>query len=357
MAFLEIRNLGLSFDGKPVLENINLDIKEGEMVSLLGASGCGKSTTLKTVAGILKQDVGDIFIDGENVNNIKTGQRGAVIVFQDYLLFPHMTVIQNIEFGMKMMKVDKSARKEKAMKLLETVKLSGYENRYPNELSGGQQQRVSIARALAVNPKVLLLDEPFSNLDVNLRSEMRKFVSDLQKELKITTILVTHDMEEAILMSDRIAVMIDGRIRQFDEPKKLYEKPVCREVADVFGEKNYISGYINNNIFTSYINDKISFDVSELDVQYDDSENVEIMIPKESINIIDEDSYIELNSECDNEFFRGIIVDKKYAGENTFYEVDSGGCILKVSQGSDRYNINDSVYFYIDKNRICIFEN
>ncbi len=184
MSHVKLINLTKHFDKVEVLKNINLDIKEGEIVSLLGPSGCGKSTTLKIIAGILELDDGDILFDEKSVKNIPTGKRGVSIVFQEYLLFPHMNVFENIEFGLKMKKVSKKDRKEKVEELIDLVKLRGYEDKYPSELSGGQQQRVAIARTLATNPKVLLLDEPFSNLDINLRNEMREFVLSLQKNYK-----------------------------------------------------------------------------------------------------------------------------------------------------------------------------
>ena len=205
MSSVKLVNITKSFDEKIVLENINIDIKDGELVSLLGVSGCGKSTTLQLIAGLINPDSGDIIFNDKSVLNIPTGKREAVIVFQDYLLFPHMSVYENIEFGLKMKNINKKTRKDKVNELIKLVKLNGYENKYPSELSGGQKQRVAIARTLAINPKVLLLDEPFSNLDINLRNEMREFVLNLQKKLYITTILVTHDKEEALIMSDKIA--------------------------------------------------------------------------------------------------------------------------------------------------------
>lgn len=181
MSSIKIVNLNKSFNNKAVLNNINLEVKEGEIISLLGPSGCGKSTTLKIIAGILDFDKGDILFNDKSIKNTTTKNRNVGIVFQEYLLFPHMTVYENIEFGLKMKKIKKSDRDKKVKELIELVKLKDYHNKYPSELSGGQKQRVAIARTLAVNPQVLLLDEPFSNLDINLRQEMREFVSTLQK--------------------------------------------------------------------------------------------------------------------------------------------------------------------------------
>jgi len=212
MSSVKLVNITKSFDEKIVLQDINIDIKDGELVSLLGVSGCGKSTTLQLIAGLINPDSGDIIFNDKSVLNTPTGKRDAVIVFQDYLLFPHMSVYENIEFGLKMKNINKKIRKDKVKELIKLVKLNGYENKYPSELSGGQKQRVAIARTLAINPKVLLLDEPFSNLDINLRNEMREFVLNLQKKLNITTILVTHDKEEALIMSDKIAVMVKSSL-------------------------------------------------------------------------------------------------------------------------------------------------
>jgi len=230
MSEVKLVNLSKSFDGRNVLDNINLTIPEGKLVSLLGPSGCGKSTTLKIIAGLITPDSGDILFNDNSIVNVPTEKRDAVIVFQDYLLFPHMTVYDNIDFGLKMRKEKKNIRKERVNKLIELVQLNGYEKKYPSELSGGQKQRVAIARSLAVNPKVLLLDEPFSNLDIRLRDNMREFVLDIQKKLNITTVLVTHDKEEALVMSDKVAIMLDGKIKQFGTPNEIYENPSSIEV-------------------------------------------------------------------------------------------------------------------------------
>ena len=278
MSSVKLVNITKSFDEKIVLQDINIDIKDGELVSLLGVSGCGKSTTLQLIAGLINPDSGDIIFNDKSVLNTPTGKRDAVIVFQDYLLFPHMSVYENIEFGLKMKNINKKIRKDKVKELIKLVKLNGYENKYPSELSGGQKQRVAIARTLAINPKVLLLDEPFSNLDINLRNEMREFVLNLQKKLNITTILVTHDKEEALIMSDKIAVMVNGKIEQFDKPETLYQKPRTKSVANIFGERNYIKGKIENEVFKSNI---LYIDAKG----YNNLDIVEAMIPKECIKL------------------------------------------------------------------------
>ena len=343
MSNVKLINLTKKFGKVEVLKNINLDIKEGEIISLLGPSGCGKSTTLKIIAGILDLDDGDILFDEKSVKNVPTGKRDASIVFQDYLLFPHMNVFENIEFGLKMKKINKKDRKEKVKELIDLVKLIGYENKYPSELSGGQQQRVAIARTLAINPKVLLLDEPFSNLDINLRNEMREFVSSLQKKLKITTILVTHDKEEALMMSDKIAVMLNGEIKQFDNPKTLYEKPKTKCVANIFGERNYIKGKIINNKF---ISDFIELDLSGFEL-LEDMDSVELMIPQESINLYSLDIKKGIN---------GKIIKRKYAGEKTYYHIDINGLVLKSSVKDSSFNEGDIINIDIQKDKVIPFK-
>lgn len=341
MSSVKLINLCKSFNKIKVLNNMNLDIKEGEIVSLLGPSGCGKSTTLKLIAGILHPDCGDILLNNESVLDIPIGKRDTVIVFQDYLLFPHMTLYENIEFGLKMKKINKNIRKSKVSELINLVKLKGYENKYPNELSGGQQQRVAIARSLAINPKVLLLDEPFSNLDINLRNEMREFVLGLQKHLKITTILVTHDKEEALMMSDRIAVMLNGEVKQFGTPDNLYENPKSKEVANIFGEKNYLIGNIRNGEF---VNDIISIKLDKYKNMNID--NIELMIPKESIILK------TINNDVRRE---GTILRKRYAGDKIYYDVDINGTVLKASSNNNLYEINEKVDVFIEQRKILFF--
>ena len=342
MSSIKIVNLNKSFNNKAVLNNINLEVKEGEIISLLGPSGCGKSTTLKIIAGILDFDKGDILFNDKSIKNTTTKNRNVGIVFQEYLLFPHMTVYENIEFGLKMKKIKKSDRDKKVKELIELVKLKDYHNKYPSELSGGQKQRVAIARTLAVNPQVLLLDEPFSNLDINLRQEMREFVSTLQKELKVTTILVTHDKEEALMMSDKIAVMVNGQIKQFDTPSNLYEKPNSKEVANIFGERNYIKGNIHNQIFENE-HIKLSLDINE-EINLD---NVELMISKENI---------EINNTNSNHSVLGKITKKIYLGESTIYEIQTMDTTLKVSSNNNSYNIGEEIKISFNFTEVVYFD-
>lgn len=250
---LTLKNINVSLGNRLILNDINIEVKKGELISLLGPSGCGKTTLLKTIAGLIEADSGNIIISGINCDNILTEQRGTVIVFQDLRLFPHMNVIENVEFGLKMKGEDKKVRREKAYEILERVELKGFEKRRVNSLSGGQRQRVAIARAVTAQPKILLLDEPFSSLDKSLRIKMRELMAKIHKELGMTTIMVTHDEEEAFLMSDRVAVMIDGTIRQYNAPKEIYERPSCIEVANLLGQTNYIKGQVVCGKFKSII--------------------------------------------------------------------------------------------------------
>lgn len=248
---LELKNISVTLSNKEILKSINLKVEDGEFISLLGASGCGKSSMLKTIAGLISQREGSIILGGKIVDKVPPHKRRTVIVFQDFRLFPHMTVAENIGFPLKMLGVPKNERRKEAIKLLEKVQLEGYEDRNVNEMSGGQMQRVALARALAAKPAVLLLDEPFSSLDANLRKDMRELVLDLQREFKITTILVTHDQEEALTMSDRIAFMHNGQIVQYDTPENIFKNPVNTLVADYFSKGIYIDGEIINKEFTS----------------------------------------------------------------------------------------------------------
>jgi len=244
MSYLCLENVVKTFNKTEVVKKMNLEIKQGELVSFLGPSGCGKTTTLNMIAGFLDVDGGKIVVDGKPVHLLPPNKREMGMVFQNYALFPHMTVFDNVAYGLKLRKVSKSEIKNRVTEALEMVRLEGYEKRYPKELSGGQQQRVSLARALVIKPKVLLLDEPLSNLDAKLRQEMREEIVEIQKRVGITTIFVTHDQEEALAISDRIAVMYEGRIEQLDTPVAIYNHPKTDFVSRFIGEVNQIQGQV-----------------------------------------------------------------------------------------------------------------
>jgi ABC-type Fe3+/spermidine/putrescine transport system ATPase subunit len=245
MTQVHLRSLNKVFHGKEdvhAVKDLDLDIASGRITALLGPSGCGKTTTLKMIAGLLHPTGGDITFDGESVLNIPAEKRGAAMVFQNYLLFPYMSVGENVGFGLRMRHMDKETIEKNVAEILELVRLTGFEDRRPKQLSGGQQQRVALARALVIEPKVLLLDEPLSNLDAHLRDEMRELILNIQRQLDITTIFVTHDQEEAVVLADNIALMFDGVLRQFDQPNAFYERPVSVRAARFFGGINFVDG-------------------------------------------------------------------------------------------------------------------
>jgi putative spermidine/putrescine transport system ATP-binding protein len=242
VALIEIRNLAKSFGAVKAVDGVDLDIHAGEFLTLLGPSGSGKTTVLRMIAGFETPDSGSITLNGVDITYLPPYERDVNTVFQDYALFPHMDVISNIEYGLRVKGVEKKERREKALRALDQVRLSGYENRKPNQLSGGQRQRVALARALVNRPSVLLLDEPLGALDLKLRQQMQIELKELQREVGITFIFVTHDQEEALTMSDRIAVFDKGRIQQLDKPSEIYERPTNEFVAGFVGISNLIAG-------------------------------------------------------------------------------------------------------------------
>lgn len=262
---LSVKNLNVSYGKNHILKDVNLDINSGEFVSVLGKSGCGKTTLIKSIAGLLETDSGDISIFNKNVASLPPEKRQTVIVFQDLRLFPHMNVEDNIAFAMKLKKMDKSVIKEKVDKLLAQVRLSGYEKRKVSRLSGGQMQRVALARALGAEPKLLLLDEPFASLDEDLRKEMGELVRRLHRENGITTVMITHDKEEAMELSDRLALMEEGRILAFDSPERLYNSPKDIKTAAMLGDVNFFKGQVDGSTFTS---DIISFNTDKEEGEY-----------------------------------------------------------------------------------------
>ena len=254
MTQVTLSALTKQFDEKspPAVDRLDLEIESGKLTALLGPSGCGKTTTMKMIAGLLRPTSGDISFDGESILSIAPEDRGAVMVFQNYLLFPYMTIAENIGFGLKMRKVDRKEIRTRVSDMLDLVQLPGFEERKPRQLSGGQQQRIALARALIVEPNVLLLDEPLSNLDAHLRDEMRELIRRIQTEMEITTVFVTHDQEEAVVLADRIALLFDGRLQQFDVPDAFFESPQSIEIAKFFGGTNFIPGhYDGGEIVTS----------------------------------------------------------------------------------------------------------
>ena len=248
MAFIELKNLYKCFQKVVAVNRIQLAVDQGEMLTLLGPSGCGKTTTLRCIAGLETPEEGDIVIDGKSVLSpavVPSAKRGIGMVFQNYAVWPHMRVYNNVVYGLKLQGVSKEEIRKNARQVIDLVGLEGLENRYPGQLSGGQQQRVALARALVRNPKVLLLDEPLSNLDAKLREKMRFEIKSLVQRMGITSVYVTHDQAEAMVISDRIAVMHSGDVVQVGTPQQIYKEPVNRFVADFIGTMNFLAGEVS----------------------------------------------------------------------------------------------------------------
>jgi len=282
-ALISFRNIVKNFDGQIVLKGVNLDIYEKEFVTLLGPSGCGKTTLLRILGGFLPADEGSVIFDGEEISDKPPYERELNTVFQKYALFPHLSVYENIAFGLKIKKMSKDVIEQKVMKMLKLIGLEGYENKNTTLLSGGQQQRVAIARALVNEPKVLLLDEPLAALDLKLRKEMQYELKRIQQEVGITFIFVTHDQEEALTMSDKIVVMNGGEIQQVGTPEEIYNEPANRFVANFIGESNILPGVMLEDYKVRF--DDITFDC--VDFGFKENEAVEVVIRPEDIDIVD----------------------------------------------------------------------
>ena len=283
---VSLKNINVSYDENSILENLNLDIKDKEFLTLLGPSGCGKTTILRTIAGFIKPDSGEILFDGKVINDKPAYKREVNTVFQRYALFPHLNVFENIAFGLNLKKVAKSEIKDRVYQMLKMVNLENFGNRNINRLSGGQQQRVAIARALINKPRILLLDEPLGALDLKLRKGMQIELKKIQQSLEITFVYVTHDQEEALTMSDTVAVMKDGEILQIGSPEDIYNEPKNAFIADFIGESNIIDGIMHNDYvveFAGYIFDCV-------DKGFDKLEKVDVVIRPEDIIVVSPDN-------------------------------------------------------------------
>ena len=298
---IEFRNIVKSFDGQVILKGINLDIYENEFVTLLGPSGCGKTTLLRILGGFLDTDEGKVVFDGEVINDKPPYERELNTVFQKYALFPHLSVYENIAFGLKIKKMSPDVIEQKVMKMLKLIGLEGYENKNTTLLSGGQQQRVAIARALVNEPKVLLLDEPLAALDKNLRKEMQYELKRIQQEVGITFIFVTHDQEEALTMSDKSGVMNRGEIQQVGAPEEIYNEPANKYVAGFIGESNILQGTMVEDYKVRF--DDITFDC--VDFGFRSNEKVDVVIRPEDIDIVEVEKG-KMTGEVLSTLFKGV---------------------------------------------------
>lgn len=298
---IEVKNIVKTFDSQVVLKGISLDINENEFVTLLGPSGCGKTTLLRIIAGFLEPDEGKVMMDGEDIAKIPAYKRDVNTVFQHYALFPHLDVYDNIAFGLKIKKLPKDIIRQKVMRMISLVGLEGFEHRDVKAMSGGQQQRVAIARALVNEPKVLLLDESLSALDKNLRKEMQVELKEIQREVGITFIFVTHDQEEALTMSDKIVIMKDGNIEQVGSPMEVYNTPINEYCARFIGDSNIIDGFMKRD-------NLVCFDDADYvceDYGFSENENVDIVIRPEDIDLVPRNRGL-LNGEVKSVLFKGV---------------------------------------------------
>ena len=342
MDLINLQNINVSYDKKNnILENLNLKVKKGELVSLLGPSGCGKTTTLRVVAGFIEPTAGKFLLGDKDYTKIPVHNRNFGLVFQSYALFPHLTVEENVAFGLNMKKMAKSEIKVKVNEILATVDMSHLAKRYPKELSGGQRQRVAIARALVIEPSLLLLDEPLSNLDAKLRLKMRVEIRKLQQKLGITTLFVTHDQEECFSISDRVAVLNKGVIEQFDTPENIYSNPATEFVARFVGFENFIDlKKVSENTYAHETGVEFRVDKSK------DKSNVKATIRPDDIRIVNED--LENTIE-------GIIEIRTFLGKAYQYDIKTSmGSIIVNSENGVIYETGNKVKIQLPSNKIVI---
>ncbi|WP_042276568.1 ABC transporter ATP-binding protein [[Clostridium] dakarense] len=342
MDLINLQGINVSYDKKNnILENLNLKVKKGELVSLLGPSGCGKTTTLRVVAGFIEPTAGKFLLGDKDYTKIPVHERNFGLVFQSYALFPHLTVEENVAFGLNMKKVPKNEIKVKVAEILETVDMSHLAKRYPKELSGGQRQRVAIARALVIEPSLLLLDEPLSNLDAKLRLKMRVEIRKLQQKLGITTLFVTHDQEECFSISDRVAVLNKGVIEQFDTPENIYSNPATEFVARFVGFENFINlKKVSDNTYANEngVEFKVDRDKNKVDAK--------ATIRPDDIKIVNED--LENTIE-------GTVEIRTFLGKAYQYDVKTSmGSIIVNSENSVIYEKGNKVKLQLPSNKIVI---
>jgi ABC-type Fe3+/spermidine/putrescine transport system ATPase subunit len=325
MATVEVKNLRKQYRNVVALDGVSLEARAGQMVTLLGPSGCGKSTTLRCLAGFLEPDGGDVRIDGESILSIPSNRRGFGVVFQNYALFPHMTVAENVGYGLKLRKCAKSEIHARVVEVLRLVRLTGLEDRLPREISGGQQQRVALARALVLKPRLLLLDEPLANLDARLRDEVRWLVRDLQQQSGITAFYVTHDQSEAMAISDMVAVMKAGRVAQFASPREIYQRPAERYVANFTGEANILT--CRTAVPAGETRMRVGVGGADLEVDCAPAArtagDVELLLRPEALRLAAPD---------DTAAFRGIVTKCAFLGASQHCEIElPDGNILKLA--------------------------
>jgi ABC-type Fe3+/spermidine/putrescine transport system ATPase subunit len=332
---LELQNITKRFGDLTAVDNVSYSLARGKLVTFVGPSGCGKTTLLRIISGFIEPDGGRIILDGEDITRVRPNARDTAMVFQNYALFPHMTVARNIGFGLQMMKKPKNEVKNEVARLLDLVQLGGLGERKPHELSGGQQQRVALARALSLHPKILLLDEPLSNLDANLRVMMRTEVRNLQRRLDLSIIFVTHDQEEAMSISDLLVVMDQGVVKQVGSPTEVYEQPVDDFVANFVGHINFFPGEVTACAGQELI---LKIDQGEIKVQrpaFDLSpgDRVKAVVRPESIDIVD----AQTPTGADQNVLEGRIEVAMYIGSVMRYTITTGNQTVYVDESDPQY--------------------
>ena len=340
---IELKDISVSYGDNTVLDKLNLFINEKEFITLLGPSGCGKTTTLRAIAGFLKPDSGDVIFEGKRINDVPPHKRKVNTIFQRYALFSHLNVYENIAFGPQLQKKAKDEVRKTVAKMLELVNLKGFEQRTIDSLSGGQQQRVAIARALANHPHVLLLDEPLGALDLKLRKDMQRELKNIQQELGITFIYVTHDQEEALSMSDTVVVMDKGKIQQIGSPEDIYNEPVNAFVADFIGESNIVDAIMLDDYKVTFGGVKFKC----LDAGFEKNEFVEAVVRPEDIKIVEVGS---------NAALTGTITGVTFKGVHFEILVDVGGFIWMIQTTQEGLKVGDKIGMHIEPDAIHIMK-
>ena len=344
MTAVQLKGVRKDFGAFTAISNIDLEIESGELIALLGPSGCGKTTTLRMIAGLEVPSAGQICFDGKDVSEVAVQNRNVGMVFQRYALFPHMTVEKNVMFGLKVRGTNKAEIEERLEEILDVVQLQQFRHRFPAQLSGGQMQRVAIARTLITKPSVLMMDEPLANLDTKLRGEMRRFIRDLQQRLGITTIFVTHDQIEAMELADRVAVIFDGNLAQYDAPDALYKRPNGIEIADFMGATNVFEAAIAGNTAQA------AFGTLDIDTDAKDGK-AHVMLRGEAIDL-----HLSAPQDTPN-VIAGKITDRDFFGANITYSVDRGGEAIQVTEQSRRMvEIGQDVWLTIPPDRIWVIQ-
>lgn len=351
MMKIEVRELTKHFGTVKALDRVDLTVEPGELFFLLGASGCGKTTLLRSLAGFYIPEQGTIFFGDQEVTRLAPHKRQTGMVFQNYALWPHMTVAQNVAFGLEQQKLDRAERSKRVEEALAAVKMQAYAARKPHELSGGQQQRVALARALVVRPRCLLLDEPLSNLDARLRLEMRAEIRRVCKEYGLTTIYVTHDQKEALSVADRMAVMDQGRILQIGTPREVYRRPVNAHIASFVGETNFIPGkLLRSEGSTALVETALGVlegVLSDPDHQPEEGDEVQVSIRPECLHM--ENYPVEENG------FEGEIMNSVYYGEIAQYGIKCADIELKVYELNPHFVAEDrEVYLWVHAEDVVV---